>query len=170
MYVGVGAARVRELFAAARKKAPAIIFIDEIDAIGSRRSAKDQVSTISPFSRRDVGLNLARVVALYEADLEPVARRIGRVPGCRRSHRDRVSQGPSRVERLQAKLTVRIIRVTNFPQSLDNALTRPGRFDRHVTVPLPDMRGRAALLKHYMNEVEFDVEVDPSIIARGCPG
>jgi ATP-dependent metalloprotease len=61
-------------------------------------------------------------------------------------------------------------RATNFPQSLDNALTRPGRFDRHVTVPLPDMRGRTALLKHYMNEVEFDVEVDPTIIARGCPG
>ncbi|KAG7532272.1 hypothetical protein FFLO_03667 [Filobasidium floriforme] len=129
MYVGVGAARVRELFAAARKKAPAIIFIDEIDAIGSRRSAKDQ-----HYMKQTLNQLLVELDGFQDAE------------------------------------GVIVIGATNFPQSLDNALTRPGRFDRHVTVPLPDMRGRTALLKHYMNEVEFDVEVDPTIIARGCPG
>lgn len=59
---------------------------------------------------------------------------------------------------------------TNFPDSLDPALVRPGRFDRNVVVPLPDVRGRVAILKHHMADVQFDVDVDPSIIARGTPG
>lgn len=129
MYVGVGAARVRELFSAARKKSPAIIFIDEIDAIGSRRSAKDQ-----HYMKQTLNQLLVELDGFQDAE------------------------------------GVIVIGATNFPQSLDNALTRPGRFDRHVTVGLPDMRGRTALLKHYMGEVEFDSEVDPSIIARGSPG
>lgn len=64
----------------------------------------------------------------------------------------------------------RIRSATNFPDSLDPALVRPGRFDRNVVVPLPDVRGRTAILKHHMADVQFDVDVDPSIIARGTPG
>jgi ATP-dependent metalloprotease len=79
-----------------------------------------------------------------------------------------------------------IIGATNFPESLDKALTRPGRFDKHgeyprqsmqgqelsgaVVVGLPDVRGRVEILKHHMGDVQYDVDVDPSVIARGCPG
>nr|XP_019007835.1 ATP-dependent metalloprotease [Kwoniella pini CBS 10737]OCF46616.1 ATP-dependent metalloprotease [Kwoniella pini CBS 10737] len=129
MFVGVGAKRVRELFAAARKKAPAIVFIDELDAIGSKRSAKDQ-----HYMKQTLNQLLVELDGFEQ------------------------SEG------------VIIIAATNFPESLDKALTRPGRFDRHVVVGLPDVRGRVEILKHHMGEVAFDVDVDASIIARGCPG
>ncbi|KAL7422934.1 i-AAA protease yme1 [Cryptotrichosporon argae] len=129
MFVGVGAKRVRELFAAARKKAPAIVFIDELDAIGSKRSAKDQ-----HYMKQTLNQLLVELDGFEQTE------------------------------------GVIIIAATNFPESLDKALTRPGRFDRHVVVGLPDVRGRIEILKHHMGEVAFDVEVDPSIIARGCPG
>ncbi|KAK1923181.1 ATP-dependent peptidase [Papiliotrema laurentii] len=129
MFVGVGAKRVRELFAAARKKAPAIVFIDELDAIGSKRSAKDQ-----HYMKQTLNQLLVELDGFTQ------------------------SEG------------VIIIAATNFPESLDKALTRPGRFDRHVVVGLPDVRGRIEILKHHMADVHADVEVDPSIIARGCPG
>ncbi|OWZ31309.1 ATP-dependent metalloprotease [Cryptococcus neoformans] len=129
MFVGVGAKRVRELFAAARKKAPAIIFIDELDAIGSKRSAKDQ-----HYMKQTLNQLLVELDGFEQAE------------------------------------GVIIIAATNFPESLDKALTRPGRFDRHVVVGLPDVRGRIEILKHHMSEVQYDVDVDPSVIARGCPG
>ncbi|KAK4684938.1 ATP-dependent metalloprotease, partial [Tremellales sp. Uapishka_1] len=129
MFVGVGAKRVRELFAAARKKAPAIVFIDELDAIGSKRSAKDQ-----HYMKQTLNQLLVELDGFEQ------------------------SEG------------VIIIAATNFPESLDKALTRPGRFDRHVVVGLPDVRGRVAILNHHMGEVQFDVDVDASVIARGCPG
>ncbi|CAD6578254.1 MAG: hypothetical protein TREMPRED_002141 [Tremellales sp. Tagirdzhanova-0007] len=129
MFVGVGAKRVRELFAAARKKAPAIVFIDELDAIGSKRSAKDQ-----HYMKQTLNQLLVELDGFQQSE------------------------------------SVIIIAATNFPESLDKALTRPGRFDRHVVVGLPDVRGRVEILKHHMGEVQFDVDVDPSIIARGCPG
>lgn len=129
MFVGVGAKRVRELFAAARKKAPAIIFIDELDAIGSKRSAKDQ-----HYMKQTLNQLLVELDGFEQ------------------------SEG------------VIIIAATNFPQSLDAALTRPGRFDRNVVVPLPDVRGRIEILKHHMKGITRDVDVDASIIARGCPG
>ncbi|ODN99608.1 hypothetical protein L198_03452 [Cryptococcus wingfieldii CBS 7118] len=129
MFVGVGAKRVRELFAAARKKSPAIIFIDELDAIGSKRSAKDQ-----HYMKQTLNQLLVELDGFEQSE------------------------------------NVVVIAATNFPESLDKALTRPGRFDRHVVVGLPDVRGRIEILKHHMTGVQSDVDVDPSVIARGCPG
>ncbi|KAI8578353.1 hypothetical protein K450DRAFT_247508 [Umbelopsis ramanniana AG] len=129
MYVGVGARRVRELFAAARRKAPSIVFIDEIDAIGSKRNPKDQTYMKQTLNQLLVDLD-----------------------------------GFSQTE------GVIFIAATNFPELLDKALVRPGRFDRHVNVPLPDVRGRMQILKHHMKGIQFAGEVDVSIIARGTPG
>lgn len=120
---------MRELFAAARKKAPAIVFIDELDAIGSKRSSKDQ-----HYMKQTLNQLLVELDGFEQ------------------------SEG------------VIIIAATNFPQSLDKALTRPGRFDRHVVVPLPDVRGRIEILKHHMKGVTLAPNVDPKIIARGTPG
>ncbi|KAI9262064.1 peptidase family M41-domain-containing protein [Sporodiniella umbellata] len=129
MYVGVGARRVRELFAAARAKAPSIVFIDEIDAIGSKRNPKDQ-------SYMKQTLNQLLV------DLDGFSQTEG----------------------------VIFIAATNFPELLDKALVRPGRFDRLVNVPLPDVRGRIEILKHHMKNIQVAKEVDISVIARGTPG
>ncbi|CAO3617790.1 unnamed protein product [Cunninghamella echinulata] len=129
MYVGVGARRVRELFAAARAKAPSIVFIDEIDAIGSKRNPKDQ-------SYMKQTLNQLLV------DLDGFSQTEG----------------------------VIFIAATNFPELLDKALVRPGRFDRHVNVPLPDVRGRMQILKHHMKKIMLANDVDVSVVARGTPG
>ncbi|KAI9633435.1 ATP-dependent peptidase [Dioszegia hungarica] len=123
------AKRIRELFGSAKKKAPAIVFIDELDAIGSKRSAKD-----AHYMKQTLNQLLVELDGFEQME------------------------------------GVIIIAATNFPESLDKALTRPGRFDRHVVVGLPDVRGRVAILKHHMGEVTYDVDVDPSVIARGCPG
>ncbi|KAI8890735.1 ATP-dependent metallopeptidase Hfl [Backusella circina FSU 941] len=129
MYVGVGARRVRELFAAARTKAPSIVFIDEIDAIGSKRNPKDQ-------SYMKQTLNQLLV------DLDGFSQTEG----------------------------VIFIAATNFPELLDKALVRPGRFDRLVNVPLPDVRGRIEILKHHMKKIHVASEVEVSVVARGTPG
>ncbi|KAI7643679.1 ATP-dependent metallopeptidase Hfl, partial [Hortaea werneckii] len=129
VYVGVGAKRVRELFAAARGKSPAIIFIDELDAIGSKRHERD---------------------AAYA--------------------KQTLNQLLTELDGFDQNSGVIVIGATNFPQSLDKALTRPGRFDRNVTVPLPDVRGRISILKHHLRNIRTDATVDPAIIARGCPG
>ncbi|KAI5481691.1 hypothetical protein MNV49_002917 [Pseudohyphozyma bogoriensis] len=130
MYVGVGARRIRELFAAARKAAPAIIFLDEIDAVGGKRSPRDQHYTKQTLNQ-----------LLVEMD--------GFNPG----------EG------------VILIGATNFPESLDKALIRPGRFDRHVVVPLPDVRGRMQILTHHLQNIGYDkIGVDISTIARGTIG
>ncbi|OAD67860.1 hypothetical protein PHYBLDRAFT_117931 [Phycomyces blakesleeanus NRRL 1555(-)] len=129
VYVGVGARRIRELFAAARMKAPSIVFIDEIDAIGSKRNPKDQ-------SYMKQTLNQLLV------DLDGFSQTEG----------------------------VIFIAATNFPELLDKALTRPGRFDRHVNVPLPDVRGRVEILKQHSQNVQLSSDVDLSVIARGTPG
>jgi ATP-dependent metalloprotease len=129
VYVGVGAKRVRDLFAAARSKAPAIIFIDELDAIGSKRHERD---------------------AAYA--------------------KQTLNQLLTELDGFDQNSGVIIIGATNFPQSLDKALTRPGRFDRNVNVALPDVRGRIAILKHHLRNIKTDASVDPSIVARGCPG
>lgn len=129
VYVGVGAKRVRDLFTAARAKSPAIIFIDEIDAIGSKRHERD---------------------AAYA--------------------KQTLNQLLTELDGFDQNSGVIVIGATNFPQSLDKALTRPGRFDRNVNVPLPDVRGRIAILQHHMKNIRVDAEVDPGVIARGCPG
>ncbi|KAI9315218.1 peptidase family M41-domain-containing protein [Dichotomocladium elegans] len=129
MYVGVGARRVRDLFAAARRKAPSIVFIDEIDAIGSKRNPKD-----STYMKQTLNQLLV--------DLDGFSQ----------------SEG------------VIFIAATNFPELLDKALVRPGRFDRMVNVPLPDVRGRVQILEHHMKTVSMAKDVDVSQIARGTPG
>lgn len=129
LYVGVGAKRIRELFNQARDKSPAIIFIDELDAIGGKRNPKDQA-----YAKQTLNQLLVELDGFSQ------------------------SQG------------IIIIGATNFPESLDKALTRPGRFDKEVNVELPDVRGRVDILKHHMQNVETAQDVDPSIIARGTPG
>lgn len=129
VYVGVGAKRVRDLFTAARSKSPAIIFIDELDAIGSKRHERD---------------------AAYA--------------------KQTLNQLLTELDGFDQNSGVIIIGATNFPQSLDKALTRPGRFDRNVVVPMPDVRGRIAILKHHLRNIRVATDVDPALIARGCPG
>lgn len=129
LYVGVGAKRIRDLFNQARDKSPAIIFIDELDAIGGKRNPKDQA-----YAKQTLNQLLVEL--------------------------DGFSQTSGII----------IIGATNFPESLDKALTRPGRFDKEVNVDLPDVRGRIDIIKHHMKNVETSNDVDPSIIARGTPG
>ncbi|KAH9946143.1 ATP-dependent metallopeptidase Hfl [Epithele typhae] len=129
MFVGVGAKRVRDLFASARKKQPAIIFIDELDAIGGKRSNRDQHY-------------LKQTLNQLLVELDGFLQNEGII----------------------------VIAATNFPETLDPALVRPGRFDKHVAVPLPDVRGRVQILQHHMKNVTTAPEVDTMILARGTVG
>ncbi|CAB1097971.1 unnamed protein product [Ectocarpus sp. CCAP 1310/34] len=129
MFVGVGAKRVRELFAAAKKTAPCIIFIDEIDAIGSSRQLRDSSA-----------LKMTLNQLLVEMD-----------------GFDQTSN-------------IIVIAATNFPQTLDHALTRPGRFDKHVAVPLPDVRGREQILGLYTSRTILDSTANLKALAQGTPG
>ena len=132
MYVGVGASRVRDLFKEAKKKAPCIIFIDEIDAVGRQRGAGSG------------GGNDEREQTLNQLLVE--------------------------MDGFEANAGVIIIAATNRPDILDPALKRPGRFDRQIIVPLPDVRGREKILKVHASKVQLDTDVDMSIIAKGTPG
>lgn len=129
IYVGVGAKRVRDLFNAARSKSPAIIFIDELDAIGGKRNSRD-----STYVKQTLNQLLTEL--------------------------DGFDQGSQ----------VIILAATNFPQLLDKALTRPGRFDRHVQVDLPDVRGRLAILKHHAKKIKLLDGLDLKEIAQGTSG
>ena len=129
VYVGVGAKRVRELFAQARAKAPAIVFIDELDAIGGKRNERDAAYVKQTLNQLLV-------------DLDGFAQNSGVV----------------------------FLAATNFPQLLDKALTRPGRFDRNIVVPLPDVKGRIEIIKHHMKNIQIGPDVDASLLARGTPG
>jgi len=134
MFVGVGAARVRDLFAEARKRAPAIIFIDEIDAIGQRRASGQGAYVAN--DEREQTLNQL----LAEMDgFEPTA-------------------------------GIVVLAATNRPEILDPALLRPGRFDRQVTIPLPNVNERAAILAVHCRGKKLAGEVDLSAVARGTPG
>eukprot|EP00051_Salpingoeca_urceolata_P007891 m.101451 g.101451 ORF g.101451 m.101451 type:complete len:852 (-) comp15459_c0_seq1:111-2666(-) len=129
MFVGVGARRVRDLFAAAKKKSPCIIFMDEIDAVGGRRNAKDQ-----QYIKMTLNQLLVELDGFTTSD------------------------------------GVIVIGATNFPETLDPALTRPGRFDTHIKVPLPDIRGREKILKVHSKNIPIQKEEDLWTIARGTPG
>lgn len=129
VYVGVGAKRVRELFAAAKAKAPAIVFIDELDAVGGKRNERD---------------------AAY--------------------HMQTLNQMLTELDGFDQTSGVVFIAATNFPQMLDKALTRPGRFDRQVVVGLPDVRGRIAILEQKVKNMQIGTDVDFAVIARGTPG
>ncbi|RMD41272.1 hypothetical protein DV735_g3871, partial [Chaetothyriales sp. CBS 134920] len=129
LYVGVGAKRVRDLFAQARNKAPSIIFIDELDAVGSKRNARDPAYA-----------------------------------------KQTLNQLLTELDGFSPSTGVILIAATNYPESLDKALTRPGRFDRHVNVPLPDVRGRIQILKHHMRNVPVASDVDATTLARGTSG
>jgi len=133
LFVGVGAARVRDLFSEARKRAPAIIFIDEIDAIGQRRAG---AGAVVANDEREQTLNQL----LSEMDgFDPV-------------------------------MGIVVIAATNRPEVLDPALLRPGRFDRQITIPLPNLAEREAILKVHCRDKKLDPDVDLQVVARGTPG
>ncbi|TNG95605.1 ATP-dependent zinc metalloprotease FtsH [Pasteurellaceae bacterium USgator11] len=132
MFVGVGASRVRDMFEQAKKAAPCLIFIDEIDAVGRQRGA---------------GLG-----------------------GGHDEREQTLNQMLVEMDGFEGNSGVIVIAATNRPDVLDPALTRPGRFDRQVTVGLPDVRGREHILKVHMRKVPVSPDVDPMVIARGTPG
>jgi len=132
MFVGVGASRVRDMFEQAKKHAPCIIFIDEIDAVGRHRGA----GLGGGHDEREQTLNQLLV----------------------------------EMDGFEGNEGIIVIAATNRPDVLDPALLRPGRFDRQVVVPLPDVRGREHILKVHMRRVPLGDDVNPSIIARGTPG
>ncbi|ORM41493.1 putative ATP-dependent zinc metalloprotease [Babesia sp. Xinjiang] len=129
MFVGVGARRIRELFALARTMSPCIVFIDELDAVGSKRSATDHNS---------VRMTLNQLLV----ELDGFAKREGIVVLC----------------------------ATNFPESLDPALVRPGRLDRTIHIPLPDYNGRYDILKLYSKKILVAPDVDLSTVAKRTVG
>lgn len=132
MFVGVGAARVRDMFENAKKNAPCIIFIDEIDAVGRQRGA---------------GLG-----------------------GGNDEREQTLNQMLVEMDGFETGTNVIVIAATNRPDVLDPALMRPGRFDRQVVVPLPDIRGREQILNVHMKKVPIGPDVQPDVIARGTPG
>ena len=132
MFVGVGASRVRDMFEQAKKNAPCIVFIDEIDAVGRHRGAGLG------------GGNYEREQTLNQLLVE--------------------------MDGFESNEGVILIAATNRPDVLDPALLRPGRFDRQVIVPNPDVGGREKILKVHMRKVPLAPDVDPRVLARGTPG
>ena len=132
MFVGVGAARVRDMFENAKKHAPCIIFIDELDAVGRQRGA---------------GLG-----------------------GGNDEREQTLNQMLVEMDGFEGNTSIIVIAATNRPDVLDPALMRPGRFDRQVVVPLPDIRGREQVLIVHMRKVPLSPDVKADIIARGTPG
>lgn len=132
MFVGVGASRVRDLFAQGKKNAPCLIFIDEIDAVGRQRGA----GLGGGHDEREQTLNQLLV----------------------------------EMDGFESNEGVILVAATNRPDVLDPALLRPGRFDRQVVVPTPDLRGRARILNVHTRKVPLAPEVDLKVIARGTPG
>ncbi len=132
MFVGMGASKVRDLFRQAKEKAPCIVFIDEIDAIGGKRNAGG--------------------------------------PGSNDEREQTLNQLLTEMDGFEANNGVIILAATNRPESLDPALTRPGRFDRRVPVELPDLKGREAILKVHARKVKVAEDVDYEKVARMASG
>ena len=132
MFVGVGAARVRDMFENAKKQAPCIVFIDEIDAVGRQRGA---------------GLG-----------------------GGNDEREQTLNQLLVEMDGFEGTSGVIVVAATNRPDVLDPALLRPGRFDRQVVVPLPDIRGREQIIRVHMRKVPVAPDVDANVLARGTPG
>jgi cell division protease FtsH len=132
MFVGVGAARVRDMFEKAKASAPCIIFIDEIDAVGRKRGA---------------GLG-----------------------GGHDEREQTLNQLLAEMDGFQPNKGVILLAATNRPDVLDPALLRPGRFDRRITVPRPELRGREEILKVHLRNKSLAADVDPSVLARRTPG
>jgi len=133
MFVGVGAARVRDLFSEARKRAPCIIFVDEVDAIGQRRAGS------------------GAVVANDERE-------------------QTLNQLLSEMDGFDMTQGIVVLAATNRPEVLDPALLRPGRFDRQITIPLPTLDERAAILRVHCRDKKLAADVDLVVVARGTPG
>jgi cell division protease FtsH len=133
MFVGVGAARVRDLFSEARKRAPAIIFVDEVDAIGQRRAGS------------------GAVVANDERE-------------------QTLNQLLAEMDGFDMTQGLVVLAATNRPEVLDPALLRPGRFDRQITIPLPNLDERAAILAVHCRDKKLASDVDLRVVARGTPG
>ncbi len=129
MFVGVGARRVRDLFNEAKKRAPCIVFIDEIDAIGGSRQLREQ---------QNMKMTLNQLLVEMDG--------------------------------FEENNGVIVIAATNFPEGLDKALVRPGRFDKRVAVPLPDVKGRRQILTLYGSQVSLRDDVNLDQLARGTPG
>lgn len=132
MFVGVGAARVRDLFDQAKKNSPAIIFIDELDAVGRRRFAG--------------------------------------IGGGHDEREQTLNQLLIELDGFESKQGIILMASTNRPDVLDPALIRPGRFDRHVSVPAPDLKGREEILKVHAKKVKLGADVDLKTVAKGTPG
>ena len=132
MFVGVGAARVRDLFDQAKKNSPAIIFIDELDAVGRRRFAG--------------------------------------IGGGHDEREQTLNQLLIELDGFESKQGIILMASTNRPDVLDPALIRPGRFDRHISVPAPDLKGREEILKVHAKKVKLSDKVDLKIVAKGTPG
>ena len=128
MFVGVGSKRVRQLFSAAKKKMPCIVFIDEIDAVGTSRKAFETQS------------------------------------------RKTLNQLLTEMDGFEQNEGIIVIAATNIPEQLDPALTRPGRFDRLIHVPHPDIGGRREILAHYLADKPVEADVDVESLARGTSG
>jgi len=129
MFVGVGARRIRDLFTSARKHAPCIVFIDEIDAVAQKRSTRDNAAV-----RMTLNQLLVELDGFTNHD------------------------------------NIVVLCATNMPKSLDRALTRPGRLDKHIVVPLPDLKGRNEILELYGKKIQLDADVDMSVLARRTAG
>ena len=132
MFVGVGAARVRDLFDQAKKNAPAIIFIDELDAVGRRRFAG--------------------------------------IGGGHDEREQTLNQLLIELDGFESKQGIILMASTNRPDVLDPALIRPGRFDRHISVPAPDLKGREEILNVHAKKVKLGPDADLKQVAKGTPG